>query len=163
MKALGTLILGVMLVSSTLLHAQSDQQMEHRQKKIEAVKENFKTLKKELDLTEDQSNQIKSLFEARRNALKSNQPSKEEMKAMSEDERKEFRMKQMKMRSELNQQMRKKIASLLTDEQKEKYRALVSENRVQGKPMQHRRMKMQETDQEENHRHLHRKGEEHQH
>lgn len=158
MKNLKTLLLGLFLVSTTLMYAQDRHAA--KKHKFEKKQENFEKLKAELDLSEEQSEQIKQLYVERNQRLQENRPSADEMQEMSDEDKKAVRMEQMKLRKELTSEMREQIRTLLTDEQIERFEAMKEERFSEGE-MEHRPRKMHKSD-EEHHR-QHKEGIKHDH
>lgn len=158
MKNLKTLLLGIFFFSSTLMIAQEGHIV--KKQNLEIRQENFEKMKAELDLTDEQSEQIKQIYAERNQRLQDDKPSADEFEGMADEEKKAHRMEQMKLRKQVNIETREQIKAVLSDEQIERFEKM-KEERFNESEMQHRPRKMHKSDEE--HQHQHKKGIKHEH
>jgi len=157
-------LIAVLIFGAALSYGQN-KEMRH-EKKEQKIDEHFEQLKAELNLTEEQESQLKVIYKERNEKMKSLRPTKDEMADMDEEARKEAKMEHMKMKKQLNAEMKEQVAEILDEDQLGKYKAM-SEERKLGMKESHQNRKMHG---EQQHRlmdggdmHQHEDGTEHKH
>ena len=153
-KLLKVIVPMIMILLVTQSKAQESQEM--RKERHQEAKSHLETMKKELSLSEDQVQKIKAIFKERNEKLRTTKPSREEVDAMSDEDRKAFKIDQMKLRKELDTEVERNIKAVLSEEQVTKYEAMNERMRekMKAKRAEHRMM---------NQKHQHKEGESHTH
>ncbi len=159
----GSFIL-MLMFGAALSYGQSME--ETKKQRTLKMQEEFEELKTELELTDDQAEQLKTLYKERKEKLQSQRPSKEDINAMNPDQKKELKMYQMKLKKQLTDEMNIQVAEILNEEQLVKYKTISKEKKLEAKKRhqyqemegQHDNKKMEEGDV-----HQHEDGVDHKH
>jgi hypothetical protein len=119
------------------------------QKGKDKLAQEFRAIKSELNLSEKQEIAIKKLFSERKNTLK---PQSEFI--MSEEEKKQQKIEQIKARKKANHDFKMELNSILNEEQQAKLKELMPPKN---------KMELKEKESKPGHDHNHKVGEEHSH
>lgn len=154
----------LLILSASLSYGQH-KKMRH-EKKVQKNSEYFEKLKSELELSEDQENQMRAIFEERHEQMKAQKRVNSDGDEVDEATRKQERVEQMERRKQMNEEMDIRIAEVLNEEQMAKYKAISQERELEMKARHQERLMEQEHEHrkmEEGDVHQHEDGTEHKH
>tara|TARA_B110000046_G_scaffold28052_1_gene28735 strand:+ start:29554 stop:30018 length:465 start_codon:yes stop_codon:yes gene_type:complete len=122
-------LIGVSLVSALMLMSSSSFAQGKKMMRAENVKAKMEKIIADLDLSDEQTEQVKAIFKAKKANLKEGKVSKEEMQKLSEEDRKIEIAKMKLKRAEAAKTTKMKMAEVLSAEQLEKFEAIKGEQK----------------------------------